>query len=77
MNNVIQPTCEPCLAGKATKKSFGKGKRPSALLDPIHLDIYIPLNVRNHTKKHYFVAIIDDYSGYGHVHLISHKLEAV
>ena len=71
------PTCEPCLAGKATRKSFGKAHRASAPLDLIHSDICGPLNVRNRTNKPYFITFIDDYSRYGHIYLISHKSEAL
>src|SRR3954469_14264633 len=71
------PTCEPCLASKATRKSFGKAHRASAPLDLIHSDIYGRLNVRNHTNKPYFITFIDDFFHYGHIYLILHKSEAL
>src|SRR4051812_14444940 len=77
LTKVNLPTCESCLAGKATRKSFGKAHRASAPLDLIHSDICGPLNVRNRTNKPYFITFIDDYSRYGHIYLISHKSEAL
>ena len=77
LTKVNLPTCEPCLASKATRKSFGKAHRASAPLDLIHSDICGPLNVRNRTNKPYFITFIDDFSRYGHIYLISHKSEAL
>src|SRR3954465_7663557 len=77
LTKVNLPTCEPFLAGKATKKSFGKAHRASAPLDLIHSDICRPLNMRNRTNKPYFITFIDDYSRYGHIYLISHKSKAL
>src|SRR4051812_2320812 len=39
LTTVTLSTCESCLAGKATNKSFGKAKRASEPLDLIHSDI--------------------------------------
>lgn len=36
------PTCEPCLAGKATRKPFGKAVRATSPLQFIHSDICGP-----------------------------------
>ena len=40
------PTCESCLEGKMTKRSFpSKGHRAYDLLELIHSDVYGPFNV--------------------------------
>src|SRR5438270_549399 len=77
LTKVTLPTCESCLAGKATRKSFGKARRASAPLDLIHSDICGPMSARNRTNTPYFITFIDDYSRYGHIYLISHKSEAL
>src|SRR3954468_16247011 len=77
LTKVTLPTCESCLTGKATKKSFGKAKRASAPLDLIHSDIYGPVSERNRTNTPYFITFIDDYSRHDHIYLISHKAEAL
>src|SRR4051812_66309 len=77
LTKVTLPTCEPCLAGKVTRKSFSKAKRASAPLDLIHLDICGPMNARNRTNTPYFITFIDDYSRNTHIYLISHKSETL
>lgn len=71
------PTCEHCLAGKATRKPFGKAFRATSPLQLIHSDICGPMNVRARHGALYFITFIDDYTRYGHVYLISHKSEAL
>src|SRR4051812_17741618 len=77
LTEVTLPTCESCLAGKATRKSFGKARRASAPLDLIHSDICGPMSARNRTNAPYFITFIDDYSRYGYIYLIAHKSEAL
>ena len=50
---VSLPTCEHCLTGKATKKSFGKAKRAYVPLQLIHSNICDPLNVRARHEASY------------------------
>ena len=69
--------CEPCLAGKAKRKPFGKASRASYPLKLVHSDICGPMNVRAHHGSSYFITFIDDYSHFGYVYLISHKSEAL
>ena len=69
--------CEPCLARKATRKPSGMGKRVDYPLQLIHSDICGPMNVRARHGASYFIIFIDDFTRYGHVHLISHKSEAL
>lgn len=37
---------EPCLAGKACRKPFGKAPRTSYILELVHYDISGPMNVK-------------------------------
>ncbi|GAV81213.1 gag_pre-integrs domain-containing protein, partial [Cephalotus follicularis] len=39
------PICEPCLAGKACRKPFGKAIRATHPLELVHSDICGPMNV--------------------------------
>ena len=71
------PICELCLAGKATRKPFRKGKRVDYPLQLMHYDICGPMNVRARYGASYFITFIDDFTRCGHVHLISHKSEAL
>lgn len=66
-------TCEPCLAKKYARKTYGKVKRASAPLDIIHSDICGSLSVKARTDKTYFNTFTDDYTSYNHVYLISNK----
>lgn len=71
------PICEPCLAGKACRKPFGKAQRATQLLELVHSDICGPMNVRARHGASYFLTFIDDYSRYGSVYLLSHRSEAL
>ena len=71
------PVCEPCMAGKAIRKPFGKAVRATSPLELVHSDICGPMNVRARHGGTYFITFIDDYSRYGYVYLISHKSEAL
>ena len=62
LTKINLPICEPCLAGKATRKPFGKGKRIDYPLQLIHSDIYGPMNVRARHGASYFIAFIDDFT---------------
>ena len=66
------PRYDPCLVGKATRKSFGKATRESSLLELIHLDICGPMNVKARHRAIYFITLIDNYLRYGYVCLLSH-----
>uniref|UniRef100_A0A2N9GDW0 Reverse transcriptase Ty1/copia-type domain-containing protein n=1 Tax=Fagus sylvatica TaxID=28930 RepID=A0A2N9GDW0_FAGSY len=67
------PTCKHCLAGKSTRKPFGKGIRVTVPLELIHSDVCGPMNVRARHGASYFITFIDDFTRYGHVYLVSHK----
>lgn len=71
------PTCEHCLAGKSTRKPFGKATRAETPLQLIHSDICGPMNVKERHGRSYFLTMIDDYTRFGYTFLISHKSEAL
>ena len=77
LTRVKLPRCEPCLAGKATIKPFSKAMRASNLLELIHFDICKPMNVKAPHGGIYFIPLVDDYSRYGYVCLLSHRYEAL
>ena len=77
ITNVIQPICEPCLAGKACRKPFGKALRATHPLELVHSDICGPMNVKAHHGASYFLTFIDDYSHFSYVYLIFHRFEAL
>jgi len=77
LTQVRLPKCEPPLAGKATKKPFGKPSRALSSLELIHSDICGPMNVRARNGVVYFLTFIDDFSRYGYVYLLAHRHEAL
>jgi hypothetical protein len=77
VDKAVMPTCEHCIAGKISRKPFGKAKRAEAPLHIIHSDICGPMSVRARHGASYFITFIDDYSRYGYVYLIAHKSEAL
>ena len=77
LTRVDLDTCEPCLAGKAIRKPFGKAARADHPLQLIHSDIYGQMNVRARHGASYFITFIDDFTRFGHVYIIFHKSEAL
>ena len=77
ITNVSLPMCEPCLAGKAYRKPFGKAPRATHPLELVHSDICGPINVKARHGASYFLTFIDDYSCFSYVYLISHRFEAL
>jgi len=71
------PKCEPCLAGKSTIKPFSKAMRASSPLELIQSDVCGSMNVKACHGAMYFITLIDDYSRYGYVYLLSHHYEAL
>lgn len=71
------PTCENCLAGKETRKPFGKVVHATSPMHLIHSDICGSMNVKARHGDLYFITFIDYYTRYGHVYLISHKSDAL
>ena len=71
------PICEPCLAGKACRKPFGKAVRATQPLELIHSNICGPMNVKARHSASYFLTFIDDYTQYAYVQLIAHRYEVL
>ena len=75
--NVILPVCEPCLAGKACRKLFGKARRANEPLELVHSDICGPMSVKARHGASYFLTFINNHLRYGHVYLIAHSYKAL
>ncbi|KAK2989564.1 hypothetical protein RJ640_018326 [Escallonia rubra] len=56
-----------------TKKPFGKVGRATQPLEVVHSDICGPMSVKARHGASYFFTLIDDYTRYGYVYLISHR----
>ena len=59
------------------RKPFGKTIRAQIPLQLVHSDICGPMNVRAKHGTSYFITIIDDFTRFGYVYLISHKYDAL
>ena len=77
ITNVSLPMCEPCLAGKACRKPFGKAPKATHPLELVHSDICGPMNVKANHGTSYFLTFKDDYSHFSYVYLISHHFKAL
>lgn len=77
VTKVNLPHCEHYLAGKATRKSFGKVKHVFSPLDLFRLDICGPISVKDRTCDPYFITFVDGFTCYDHVYLISHNSYAL
>ena len=77
LEKVELSTCEHCLKGKLPRKPFGKATRGEFPLQLIHSDVCGPMNVRARHGAYYFITFINDYSRYGLIYLISHKVKAL
>ena len=71
------PRCESCLGGKATIKPFSEAIRVSSPSELIHSYICGPMNVISRHGAMYFITLINDYSRYGYVYLLSYRYEAL
>ncbi|KAL0361400.1 UNVERIFIED_CONTAM: Retrovirus-related Pol polyprotein from transposon TNT 1-94 [Sesamum radiatum] len=71
------PTCESCLKGKMTKKSFvGQSAIAEGLLDLVHTDVCGPLSIPARGGFSYCITFTDDHSWYGYLYLMRYKSEA-
>ncbi|KAK0571587.1 hypothetical protein LWI29_018521 [Acer saccharum] len=71
------PTCESCLEGKMTKRSFlTKGARATECLGLIHNDLCGPMSIQARGGYECFITFIDDYSRFGYMYLMRHKSDA-
>ena len=70
------PTCESCLEGKKTKRSFkAKGYRAKDVLELVHSDLCGPMSIQARGSFEYFVSLIDGYSRYSYIYLMRRKSE--
>ncbi|GJS54234.1 putative RNA-directed DNA polymerase [Tanacetum coccineum] len=68
--------CVSCLSVKMTRKSFPhRLERVTDLLGIIHTDVCGLLRHVSRQGASYFITFTDDYSLYGYVYLLKHKLE--
>ncbi|KAK2990476.1 hypothetical protein RJ640_008935 [Escallonia rubra] len=70
-------TYEACLAGKACRKPFEKAVRATQSFELVHSDICGPMGVKARHGASYFLTLMDDYTRYGYVYMISHRYEAL
>ncbi|KAK4835556.1 hypothetical protein QYF36_011335 [Acer negundo] len=71
------PTCESCLEGKMTKRTFSaKGARATECLGLIHTDVCGSMSIQARGRYEYFITFTDDYSRFGYVYLMRHKSDA-
>ena len=70
--------CSTCISGKHTKCSFKasifRAKNP---LDLVHMDLCGPIRPPTLGGKSYFLLIVDDFSRYMWIYLLSYKAEAL
>ena len=71
------PTCESCIEGKMTKKSYSIGGHTSQVLERVHTDICGPMNINARGGYRYFITFTDDFSRYGYFYLMKHKSEVL
>lgn len=71
-------TCECCVKGKMARTPFPNESKniTQAALDLIHTDVCGPMQTVTPGQKRYVLTIIDDFSRYTKIHLMSHKNEA-
>ncbi|GJX64762.1 retrotransposon protein, putative, ty1-copia subclass [Tanacetum coccineum] len=68
--------CESCLLGKMTKSPFiGTCEKGEGLLDLVHTDVCGPFRSAIKDGKRYYITLTNDFSRYGYVYLIKHKLD--
>jgi transposase InsO family protein len=70
--------CDSCLAGKQRRRSFPKTARYRAdeQLELVHSDLCGPITPATHCGRKFFLLLVDDYSRYMWLYLLSSKAEA-
>ena len=69
--------CETYLHGKMTKSPFtSQSERASDLLGLVHTDVCGPMSYVARGGFQYFINFTDDFSRYGYIYLMRHKLES-
>jgi hypothetical protein len=54
----------------------GQSERASDLLELVHTDVCGPMSSVARCGFQYFITFIDDFSRYGYIYLMRHKLES-
>ncbi|KAF7132885.1 hypothetical protein RHSIM_Rhsim09G0014100 [Rhododendron simsii] len=68
--------CEICPLAKQTRLAFPSSSISSqAPFDLIHSDIWGPHRIKSHSGARYFLTIVDDFTRYTWIHLMSFKSE--
>lgn len=72
-----QIICKCCVKGKMARLPFPKESRnkTNSILDLIHTDVCGPMHTVTPENKRYILSIIDDYSRFSTIYLMSHKNE--
>jgi hypothetical protein len=70
--------CDSCLAGKQRRRPFPKTATYQAeeLLELVHRDLCGPITPATHGGRRYFLLLVDDYSRYMWLQLLTSKAEA-
>ena len=62
--------------GNMTRTPFsGTMEQATDLLEIIHTDVCVPMNIEARGRYRYFLTFIDDLSRYGYIYLMKHKSE--
>ncbi|GKB53021.1 retrotransposon protein, putative, ty1-copia subclass [Tanacetum coccineum] len=70
--------CVSCISGKMTRKPFShKTEKVKDVLGLIHTDVCGPLRHVSKKGASYFITFTDDYSRYGYVYLLKHKMKSL
>lgn len=74
----IRLTCEVCLEGKLPRTAIPKTaeRKSTQVLDLVHTDLCGPMRTTTPGGKRFLMTVIDDYSRYTVVYLLSKKSEA-
>lgn len=73
----VKEVCDTCMKGKMTRLPFPKKSKSesSAILDLVHSDVCGPMRTMTPSGKRWIVTLIDDFSGFTFVVLLTHKSE--
>ncbi|CAI7837476.1 unnamed protein product [Closterium sp. NIES-53] len=75
--SLSEPPCLDCAQSKLREQPHPPTESTStAPLDRVHMDLWGPTPVRSRGGHFYFLVIVDDYSRYVSVHLLTAKTEA-
>nr|GFB27935.1 retrotransposon protein, putative, Ty1-copia subclass [Tanacetum cinerariifolium] len=70
--------CVSCLSGKMARKPYThQVERAKDLLGLIHVDVCGPFKIMSRQRASYFVTFTYDFSRYGYVYLLKHKMKCL